>query len=62
MGFPAQDSPPPPPPPPFTVGLCEDDRLIVLDGPGKSGKAEIIRLAGGSIGWMRFGRIHKRVD
>jgi CubicO group peptidase (beta-lactamase class C family) len=62
MGFPTQDSPPPPPPPPFTLGLCEDDRLIVLDGPSKSGKAEIIRLAEGSIGWLRFGRIHKRVE
>jgi CubicO group peptidase (beta-lactamase class C family) len=62
MGFPAKDSPPPPVPPPFTVGLCEDDRLIVLDGPNKSGKAEIIRKEDGSIGWLRFGRIHKRVD
>jgi len=62
MGFPAKDSPTPPPPPPFTVGLCEEDRLIVLDGASKSGKAEIIRKADGSIGWLRFGRIHKRVD
>lgn len=62
MGFPAKDSPVPPPPPPFTVGLCEDDRLIVLDGSNKSGKADIIRKGDGSIGWLRFGRIHKRVD
>jgi CubicO group peptidase (beta-lactamase class C family) len=60
MGFPSQDSPPLTPPPPFTVALYEDDRLIVLDGPNKSGKADIIRKADGSIGWLRFGRIHKR--
>jgi len=60
MGFPSQDSPAPPPPPPFTVALYEDDRLIVLDGPNKSGRADIIRKADGSIGWLRFGRIHKR--
>jgi CubicO group peptidase (beta-lactamase class C family) len=59
-GFPSQDSPPPPAPPPFTLGLCEDDRLIVLDGPNKSGKADIIRGEDGSITWLRFGRIHRR--
>jgi hypothetical protein len=62
MGFPAKDSPPPPPPPPFSVGLCEEDRLIVLDGRSKSGKADIIRKADGSIGWLRFGRIHKKIS
>jgi CubicO group peptidase (beta-lactamase class C family) len=61
-GFPAEDSPPPPPPPPFTIGLCEEDRLIVLDGPLKSGRAEVIRKADGSIGWLRFGRIYKKLD
>ncbi len=60
MGFPDKDSPPPPPPPPFTLGLCEEDRLIVLDGGEKSSKAEIIRLEDGSIGWLRFGRIHRK--
>jgi len=60
MGFPAQDSPPPPPPQPFSLGLIEEDRLIVLDGLNKSGRAEIIRLDDGSIGWLRYGRIHKR--
>jgi CubicO group peptidase (beta-lactamase class C family) len=62
MGFPAQDSPPPPPPPPVTIGLCEKDRLLVLDGPMKSAKAEILRKEDGSIGWLRFGRIHKKQD
>jgi CubicO group peptidase (beta-lactamase class C family) len=61
LGFPAKDSPVPPPPPPFTLSLCEKDRLIVLDGPGKSGTADILRRADGSIGWLRYGRIHKRI-
>ena len=60
MGFPALDSPPPPPPPPFTLGLVEKDRLIVLDGLNKSAKIDIIRLGDGTIGWLRFGRIHIR--
>jgi CubicO group peptidase (beta-lactamase class C family) len=60
MGFPTKDSPPPPAPPPFTVSLCEEDRLIVLDGFAKSGTAEILRKEDGSIGWLRFGRIHKK--
>jgi hypothetical protein len=62
MGFPSQDSPPPPPPPPFTLGICEEDRLIVLDGPNKSDTAEIIRVDDGSIGWLRYGRLHKRIE
>ena len=60
MGFPAKDSPPPPPPPPFSVGLCEEDPLIILDGLSKSNTADIIRNADGSVGWVRFGRIHKK--
>jgi CubicO group peptidase (beta-lactamase class C family) len=60
MGFPDKDSPPPPAPSPSTVGLCEEDRLIILDGPMKSGTADIIRKEDGSIGWLRFGRIHKK--
>lgn len=60
MGFPDKDSPPPPASPPFTVGLCEEDRLIILDGLMKSGTADIIRKENGSIGWLRFGRIHKK--
>jgi hypothetical protein len=62
MGFPTQDSPPPPAPPPFTLGLIEEDRLMILDGPMKSTKVDIIRKADGSIGWLRAGRIHKRVE
>jgi hypothetical protein len=62
-GFPSQDSPPPPPPPPATLGLCEPDRLLVLDGMMKDGMGDVIRQANGSIGWLRMGgRVHKRVD
>jgi hypothetical protein len=61
MGFPDKDAPPPPTPQPFSAGLCEEDRLIVLDGENKSAKAEILRLQDGSIGWLRFGRIHKKL-
>ena len=62
-GFPSQDSPPPPPPPPATLGLCEPDRLLVLDGMMKDGMGDVIRQANGSFGWLRMGgRVHKRVD
>jgi CubicO group peptidase (beta-lactamase class C family) len=54
-GFPSEDVPPPPPPPPATLTLCEKDRLLVLDGPAKSDTADAVRLADGSIGWLRFG-------
>ena len=58
--FPGQDSPPPALPP-MRLALCETDRLLVLDGPFKDGKAEIVRNPDGSIGWLRIGgRIHAR--
>jgi CubicO group peptidase (beta-lactamase class C family) len=59
--FPTEDSPPPPPPPPTSLGLCEKDRLLVLDGEAKGDKADILRKPDGSIGWLRTGgRIHVR--
>ncbi len=59
--FPTKDSPPPPAPPPMSLALCEKDRLLVLDGPFKDVKAEIVRKPNGSIGWLRAsGRIHAR--
>jgi len=61
MGFPDKDSPPPPSLQPFTVGLCDEDCLIVLDGENLTGKAENLRLEDGSIGWLRFGRINKKI-
>lgn len=60
-GFPSRDVPPPPPPPPVSLGLCDKDRLIVLDGMMKNATADVVRAPDGSIGWLRFsGRIHKR--
>jgi len=60
-GFPSQDIPPSPPPPPATLAPCEKDRLVVLDGPAKSDTVDVVRLADGSIGWLRFGgRLGKR--
>lgn len=60
-GFPSRDVPPPPPPPPVSLGLCEKDRLIVLDGMMKNATADVVRAPDGSIGWLRFsGRIHRR--
>ena len=61
IGFPDQDSPPPPTPPPFTLDLIEEDRLMVLDGQTKGMTGDIIRKPDGSIGWLRVGRIHKKV-
>jgi CubicO group peptidase (beta-lactamase class C family) len=60
-GFPSRDVPPPPPPPPVSLGLCDKDRLIVLDGMMKNATADVVRAPDGSIGWLRFsGRIHRR--
>ena len=61
QGFPTQDSPPPPPPPPSAMTLCEKDRLLVVSGPGKGGTVDVIRKPDGTIGWLRMGRIHRRV-
>ncbi len=58
--FPTKDSPPAPTPPPMSLDLCEPDRLLVLDGPFKDTRGDIIRKPDGSIGWLRMGRIHKR--
>ena len=45
------------------MGLCEKDRLLVLDGVHKGLKAEIVRQPDGSIGWLRYSeRIHVRKD
>jgi CubicO group peptidase (beta-lactamase class C family) len=62
QGFPSQDVPPSPPPSPISLALCEQDRLLVTGGPGKGGRAEIIRKPDGTIGWLRLGRIHRRIE
>jgi len=59
--FPTKDAPPPPAPPPMSLALCEKDRLLILDGPFKDAKAEVVRKRDGSIGWLRAsGRLHAR--
>jgi CubicO group peptidase (beta-lactamase class C family) len=61
-GFPSEDVPPPPPPPPASLGLCEEDRLLALDGPMKNARGDVIRKPDGTIGWLRLGRIYRRVE
>jgi CubicO group peptidase (beta-lactamase class C family) len=61
--FPTEDTPPLPPPPPSSLGRCEEDRLLVLDGPAKDATADVIRKPDGTIGWLRSGgRIHRQVE
>jgi hypothetical protein len=62
QGFPSRDQPPPPAPPPVALALYEVDRLLIISGPGKGGRADVIRKGDGTIGWLRVGRIHRRVE
>ena len=52
--FPTEDAPPIPMPPPMALARCDDDRLIVLDGPTKDQTLDVIA-RGGAIEWLRFG-------
>ena len=62
-GFPGEQVPPRPAPPPMSIGLCETDRLLVLDGRAKDTLGDIIRKPDGTIGWLRFGgRLHTREE
>jgi CubicO group peptidase (beta-lactamase class C family) len=59
--FPNEQTPVLPPPRPVALGLCERDRLLVLDGRSKGDTADVIRREDGSIGWIRLGgRLHSR--
>ena len=61
-GFPTKDSPPPPCPPPVSLGLCEPDRLLFLDGRLKGLPVDVVRDADGAVAWLRVGyRMQKRV-
>jgi len=61
QSFPTADAPPPPPPPPFSLTRCEEDRLLVMDGPLAETTADVIRNDDGTIGWLRMSaRIHRR--
>lgn len=58
QSFPTADSPLPPP---FSLMRCEEDRLLVLDGPYADMTADVIRNEDSTIGWIRVsGRIHVR--
>jgi CubicO group peptidase (beta-lactamase class C family) len=62
-GFPNESVPPPPAPPPVSLGFCEEDRLLALDGSGKGDRADVIRNEDGTIGWLRIsGRLHVRSE
>jgi CubicO group peptidase (beta-lactamase class C family) len=61
QGFPDQETPPPPDPPPASLSLCAEDCLVVGDGPLKGNQVHVIRRPDGSIGWLRMGRLYKRV-
>ena len=58
QSFPMRDAPLPPPTPPFSLTRCEEDRLLVLDGPFADTTADVLRKDDGTIGWIRVGRIH----
>jgi CubicO group peptidase (beta-lactamase class C family) len=45
----------PPFPPPARCGVVTDDELVVLDGPGKGSRLQVLRNEDGSIEWVRFG-------
>ncbi|MBN1137186.1 MAG: beta-lactamase family protein [Anaerolineae bacterium] len=61
-GFPTKDSPPPPCPPPMTLGLCEPDRLLFLNGRLQGLAVDVVRDADGAIDYLRAGyRLQKRV-
>ncbi len=60
-GFPDKSSPAGPQPPVAPAGFVAADRIIVTGGPSTGSRAEFIRNADGTIGWLRLGgRIHAR--
>jgi CubicO group peptidase (beta-lactamase class C family) len=60
-GYPTSTSPVPQPAPPSAFAFYAKDRLIAIEGPVKSMRAEVIRRPDGSIGWIRYAsRLHKR--
>lgn len=61
QGFPDKNDPPPPSPPPMPLALCGPDRLVVTDDPMKNALADVIRGEDGRIGWLRVGRLHRKV-
>ena len=54
-GFPSKAIPPSPAPPPATFTLCEQDRLLGLNGAAKGETIDVIRQQDGSILGLRQG-------
>ncbi len=60
-GYPTSTSPVPQPAPPSTFAFYAKDRLVAIEGPVKTMRAEVIRRPDGSIGWIRYAsRLNKR--
>jgi CubicO group peptidase (beta-lactamase class C family) len=60
-GFPEPDSPPRPDPPPTRVGFIDADRMITVEGEGAGQRGDFLRGPDGSIAWLRFGLLAKKV-
>jgi hypothetical protein len=52
----------PEPPPPARARFYARDRIILVDGPYKSARAEFLRGPQGRIRWLRMGRCYARQD
>ncbi len=53
----------PPDPPPIKLTMCGQDQMIITEGIYKDIRAEFLRRADGSIGWLRLGgRINRRIE
>jgi hypothetical protein len=62
-GFPSEAVPPAPPSPPAPFAFYAKDRLIGTGGETRLARAEIIRRADGTVGWIRVGgRIARRQE
>jgi hypothetical protein len=45
----------------MSLALCEGERLLVMDGPARDTRVDVIRKPDGTVGWMRAGgRLHVR--
>ncbi len=57
-----QEEEKPPAPPPLKLAMCGQDQMFITDGIYKDLRAEFLRQADGTIGWLRLGgRINKHV-
>lgn len=54
VGFPTENDSPGPPEPPFRVGMCGEDRLIVLEGANEGFPIDALRDGEGEIRYLRM--------